>query len=57
MVANFNSDPKPQVAKPAHSSEPEIMDSPFDRWLRLADDIIAKHTHEESEGKTDQLAS
>jgi hypothetical protein len=34
--------------------EPEIMESPFDRWLHLADDIIAKHTHPE---KTDRLAS
>lgn len=54
MVANFKPDPKPQVALPKTAPEPEIMDSPFDRWLRLADDIIAKHTHPE---KTDRLAS
>jgi hypothetical protein len=54
MVANLKHDPKPQVAKPQHPSEPEIVDSPFDRWVRLADDIIAKHKHPE---KTDRLAS
>ena len=47
MFPNYNFDPKPQE-KPL--PEPEFLDSPFDRWLRLADLIIEKHKkHEDAE--------
>lgn len=53
MVAKLNPDPKPQVM-PKPAPELDFIESPFDRWLRLADDIIEKHKPAE---KTDRLAS
>lgn len=45
MVANHNPDPKLQATPDNTLAEPEFLDSPFDRWVRLADVIIQKHAH------------
>ncbi len=44
MLPNTNFDAKPQGA-PSETlfSEPEFLESPFDRWLHLADVIIERH--------------
>ena len=44
MFPETNFDPKPQ-GTPSEQlfSDPEFLESPFDRWLHLADVIIAKH--------------
>lgn len=46
MLSNHELDPKSQVnSNPL--PEPEFLDSPFDRWVRLADVILEKHKHPE----------
>jgi hypothetical protein len=44
MLPNMNFDAKPQVT-PSETlfPDPEFLESPFDRWLHLADVIIEKH--------------
>lgn len=44
MLPNTNFEAKPQVA-PSETlfSDPEFLESPFDRWLHLAEVIIEKH--------------
>jgi hypothetical protein len=43
MLINYNIDPQSQAN--SDNPEPEFLDSPFDRWLRLADVIIQKHSN------------
>jgi hypothetical protein len=44
MLPNTNLDAKPQ-GTPSEKlfSDPEFLESPFDRWLHLAEVIIDKH--------------
>lgn len=48
MLPNINFEAKPQ-ATPSEKpfSDPEFLESPFDRWLHLAEVIIEKHKNPE----------
>jgi hypothetical protein len=44
MLPNYHFDTKSQTSTDNSFPEPEFLDSPFDRWLHLADVIIQKHS-------------
>jgi hypothetical protein len=50
MFADFKLDPQSQAHAENSQPELEFLDSPFDRWLKLADALLEKHSTTKNSG-------